>query len=493
MRNPFKRSKPKQTLALREFQTTVEGSESAIKQARLSPPDASVRIALRKLRAKSREEVRQNPLGRSIILAMTNNVLGAQGIQLRSRAEAEAKKALESAWRVWGKTCGFGGINWRSIQRQVLYSLIVDGEAFVQFGVRNGSLAVKVRDAQTIDPAQNELLPRGSSIRMGIEYTPVGEIVAYHFREPFFFGGIDGGETYQYPSSRTTERIPANRILHIYDREVPGTTRGVPWLIPSLIAMELLRHYAESAKIAARTAASVYGVISNPEGEHDLTEDQLTKYTNSAKLKPGGLLFPPEGYNATITTPTHPTTTYAPFTEATHREIAAGLGIAAHTLDGNLSGINFSAGRIGSLNERETFASIRQLLVDDLHDPVFAAWLPIAFVGGLPGSLEELADSEFVGKAQPHIQPREAATADRMYFDMKAKTLSEIIRDRGADPRDVFQEAADEIAIFEELGLAYPTATAPPRPQPESDDDDGEESEEDSEGNNRPPAAAAGE
>ena len=356
---------------------------------------------------------------------------------------------------------GTGGDNWCDIERQVLYSLIVDGEALVEFGARNGTLCVRVRDAQTLDPYTNAVGRNGTVVRMGIERDAQNEPVAYHFQEPTFVGGAFGNESYHIGGTGfRTERVPADRILHIFDRSIPGTTRGVPWIVPATISAELLRHYTTSAMIAARTSANLYAVMTKSDGEvGDFDTEDRKEFGREAKLKAAGILVAPEGYGVDVTTPTHPTGTYEPFTNSTHRQIAASVGIAAHTLDGNLAGINFSAGRIGAMNERETYGVIRQMIADGLHDRVFAKWLPFAYLTGLPGRMDELSDVAFVAKGFDHIQPGEQATADKINIELRLKSLSEVIRDRGEDPADVFKQIADDQAALKKMGLKYPSSS----------------------------------
>ena len=118
----------------------------------------------------------------------------------------------------------------------------------------------------------------------------------------------------------------------------------------------------------------------------------------------------------------------------------------------------------------------------------------MAYVGPdrlrLVGELAMLEDVQFVGKAAEHIQPREQSAADKIYIELGVKSPSEVIRDRGEDPVDVFDEIKADKARFEELGLSYPSAqSAAPQQAPASDESESESEEEEDEEGNLPQAS----
>lgn len=473
------RSKPSNQLvpaedgSRRSYQTDLPNAPYATERPHLRPPAGDVRTKMRELRAHSRQEVQRGTLGSSILRAMQRNVLSAKGIMLRSRHRDPFSKALlERSWKAWGKTCGFGGDTWRDIERQVLRSLIVDGEAFVRFVAVDGALRLRCIDPHRIDPTFYAV--RGdNAIRMGIEYDPAGDVVAYWLTDPPVVLGAWSAETYQdgaYPNIR----LPAAQVLHIYDRSTVAVGRGIPWLAPTTVAVELLRHFADAVKVASLTGANMYAIAKKlgEGGSMPFTDKDRKDLSENTRLKPGGIFVMPEDWDVEVVTPTQPTAAYEPFTKAAHSEIASAVGIATHTLTGDLSGINFSAGRIGALSERETFSIVRQMIIDGLHEKAFDDWLQIAYAAGMPGEMDAYRDVVFVGKAFEHIQPREQANAYKTYVEMGVMSPSEVIRDRGEDPDDVFTEIGKDKKRLESMGLPYPTSS------PNSGEDDATETDE---------------
>ena len=188
----------------------------------------------------------------------------------------------------------------------------------------------------------------------------------------------------------------------------------------------------------------------------------------------------------------HPNTGYDPFTKNQLRGAAAGLGVAYHSLASDLSGVNFSAGRIGEMSMQRTWLIIRKMIVDRIHIPLFERWIAEAVLMGDSGvpfmPLDQMQAVRFVGPGFPPIQPREAAAANESAIKNRLKSRSEIIREQGGDPVDVFEELAGEEELLKELGLQ--SAAPDPADMPDKGDGDGDEdpddnSGEDAEGNNK--------
>ena len=103
-------------------------------------------------------------------------------------------------------------------------------------------------------------------------------------------------------------------------------------------------------------------------------------------------------------------------------------------------------------------------------------------------------EARFIGPGFEHIQPREAATANNMAIKDRTTTRSQIIREQGREPSEVFAEAAEEEEDLRELGLAT-MLDDPPDDEPangdDADENDGEtnDGDEDAEGNLKKNAA----
>ena len=116
------------------------------------------------------------------------------------------------------------------IQRQVLDAVVRDGEAliYVHEGRSNPhGIQLELMTADRLDVDKNEVLQNGNIIRMGIEMEQrIRRPVAYWINvkenplyESFAFSPAVGG---------TYERIPAERIIHVFHSDRMEQSRGVP-------------------------------------------------------------------------------------------------------------------------------------------------------------------------------------------------------------------------------------------------------------------------
>ena len=170
----------------------------------------------------------------------------------------------------------------------------------------------------------------------------------------------------------------------------------------------------------------------------------------------------PDGAELKDWQPQFPSGDFAVFNKAMLRGIAAGFGVLYNNLANDLEHVNFSSIRQGTLDEREHWKEMQQWLIESLIEPVFGAWLPRALlagritVKGRPLKAERLARYAAVSW-QPRrwawIDPRadiEAAVAAK---NQMLLSPSQIIREQGRDPSDVWAEIAADIEQMRMAGI----------------------------------------
>ena len=477
-RRPVKRRRPGVVME-RAWRPGLPGAGLGAKDhAPNRPVDHDVYDAIRKLRPTARQEVQNGSAAASYVHAAQRNIIGHAG--LKPRSNDSERERIEELWADWSASCGVDGESFWELERGIVLSLITDGEAFFRYSRdADGRLRILVMDPGRLDEEYNKKVP-GGEVVMGVEKRD-GVTVAYHFRigsTPKFPAGSD------YTRTGKRQRIPADEVLAVMWRQFPLQTRGIPILAPVLVAIEQLRHYETSEMVASRMATRRAGYITTPEGEavfgdapddvedsgdrleegeRDPVEDSRELWWRQQYAGGGGVnygadlteLDPGQGYIPDQFD--HPKAGYEPFSKSQQRSIAAGLGLSYHALSGDLSGINFSAGRIGELASRQTWASLRRLITMRFHQPLFRKFVEeMSLRGELRGLPSDLAKVTWAGEQPPSIQPREQARAEEVALLNKTKSLSEVIMDSGREPAAVFAQIAEDIAALEALGLTYP-------------------------------------
>lgn len=449
----------------------------------------------RVLVARSREQAANNDYGKSFLRMARQNIVGPQGITLRAESKDDkgkldtlANEAIEWAWFDWGQkdNCDVTGKkSWREIQKSCVNSAVKDGEFMLRmiYGADAGpwGFAIQVLDPQRcpID-LKEDRLRSGGFIRQGIEFNRYGRPIAY------YFGTTDETETDYRHGGKNYTRIPADEIVHGFLEDMVGQKRGLPWMATALFRMRQLNAMEEASIINARTSANKRGFITWKDGqgpEFDADEEDLT-----IDSEPGEWQVLPAGAEVNESSPQYPSGEYAQFMKQCLRGMSAGFGVMYNNLASDLEGVSFSSIRQGTLDEREHWKDMQEWLIENLHQPVFAKWLPRALLGqkilvkGRPLKPERLTRYSAVswqGRRWAWIDPRADVDAAVDAKNNMLKSPSDIIREQGADPMAVWAQSGRDVkamieayvkegldeAIAKELVLLS-MGRQPPKPVP---------------------------
>ncbi|OGR93701.1 MAG: phage portal protein [Elusimicrobia bacterium RBG_16_66_12] len=436
-------------------------------------PDEEIETTLRRLRARSRERVRNHCYARRFQIMLKTNTVGPQGIQIQvqstfpdGRLDDALNSVVEAAWRDWSRpeNCDVAErYSWRQMQELWITTIARDGECLARLYPDRGPYGLQL---QLIDPEMLpvdynvDALPGGGAIRMGIEIDSVGKPVAYHLRK------AAATDRYYTISIAPYERIPARWILHGFVPDAIGQRRGIPWYAAALNEMRHLGGYTEAAVIAARVGAAKGGWLKPTEtGEGFVGEDEDEEKRPIIEAEPGTLGELPQGFDVVQFTPEYPRGEFPEFVKAMLRGIASALGVSYTSLANDLENVNYSSARVGVLDERAVFEGLQNSIVEGLCRPVYERWLEIVLLGGLIRigteripieRWQKLRNVSWQGRRWPWVDPLKDAQAATVDIEQGIRSRSEAIRERGRDPDEVWREIAKERDQLQELGLKFP-------------------------------------
>jgi len=434
-----------------------------------TPPDTDIRRSLRILRARSRELAQNNDHVRRFFSLLKTNVLGDSGIILQSRVtdvggkiDEVAATAIEKSWVEW---CKRGSaevtrkLSFTLMTKVALETVARDGECFIRlhrgFDNRHG-FALELIDPEAVAVDYDVLHRKGAQneIRMGVELDEWGAEVAYHLRA--------GSTDHYFYTGATYTRIPADEMIHLQLIEAPNQTRSVPWITSALLRLGMLGGYEEAELTAARVGASkmgffTSGIDSAGYGQQEDGGDLVVD------MEPGEFEELPAGVDFKPFDPQHPTSAYGDFVKEVLRAIASGLGVSYNSLANDLEGVNFSSLRQGAIDERNTWKMLQNWIIESLHERVFNEWVEMALLHGIPtgfgGNLRP-ADVERYSAAswQPRrwqwVDPLKEMRAHESALALGVRSVSEIIREQGRDPLDVWREIKRDREMMVELGIS---------------------------------------
>jgi len=347
--------------------------------------DAEIRWSLRDLRNRSRDLERNNEYARRYLQLLQTNIVGESGFRLQLKGrnidgtiDMAGNNIIEAAWEEFSRLGGptvDGKMSMTDLSNHVIRGMARDGEVFLHIVNKNylrHGIGVQIIEPDRVDDQMNETLRDGNQVRMGIELdSSTRRVAAYHVL-------VNNPGDYDYATTTTgtfRQRIPADRMLHVYVQERADQTRGVPWFVTAMPALKMLHGYREAELVAARVGAAKMGFFTSPAGDGFTADGYEDTFTPLYDAEAGTFHQLPAGVDFKAFDPTHPTTAFADFEKAILRGIAGGLGVSYTALANDLEGTSYSSIRQGALEERDFYKTQQRFMIEHFIDPMFRLWM----------------------------------------------------------------------------------------------------------------------
>ena len=443
--------------------------------------DGEIRNALPILRRRSRELVQNEPLAKRYLSLLNTQVIGRQGIKLQMKARNDdssldlpANSLVETLWNQWSRKsnpmysgCDVSGkFTFLDIQRQVLDAVVRDGEAliYVHEGRKNPhGIQLELLTADRLDVEKNEVLQNKNVIRMGIEQEHrTRRPVAYWINvkenplyESFSFSSEVGG---------IYERIPADRIIHVFHSDRMEQSRGIPWMASSMPHLKLLQTYLENEVVASSLASAKVATVTNNTGDEYVGSGVEDSYTPLTSMEAGSIEQLPSGWEMNPLEFSHPTSQFPAMVETVIQHIASGLSVPYSDLSSDMTGASYSSLRQEQLQAREYYRTVQTWFIDQFIDPVFQRWLASALTTPdqngraiLPLPVEKFdkwsEGAFFYPRGFEGVDPLKDANAKQVGLKNGFVSLQDIASDRGTDLESLFAQHQQAKALAEQYGI----------------------------------------
>jgi lambda family phage portal protein len=450
--------------------------------------DADVEASLEILRGRSRNLAANSHVARRYLQLVGTNVVGPDGFTMRARVvdgagpsatlDRLANDAIQSHWWAWcqpSECDAAGRQSFADMCRVIVEGVARDGDALVRFvRTRESTYGVQLRllDIDRLDTRYSVTLPDGNVIRMGVELTPSGRPVAYHLYQKHPNDTAPGVQT-----SSVRERVPASEVLHVFRADRPEQTRGYPWMHAVMSSVNMLDGFLESAVVNARVGAGKVGWVKLPSQDGgQIGDEEQIDGTIMLNGEPGTIGVLPQDAEMVDWSPDYPHEQFAPFVNAMMRAIASGLGLATHSLSGDMTQVNYTSSRTAELSERDQWMALQEWFISAFVMPVAQAWLATALLRGaitmpngsaLPAAKRAkfAAGIAFQGRRWKWVDPQKEANGHIAAIDAGLTSRTQVATEQGRDIEEVLQELAAEQARMRELGIELASAPRPPAPQ----------------------------
>lgn len=419
--------------------------------------NAEIGPAAARIRARSRDLVRNNPHAARAARVMVSNLVGAGIVPRLDTDDRGAKLAARDDWRAFSDNCDPEGLtDFYGIQALAARTVFESGEALIQLlprpNVRNlrVPLQLRVLEPDYLDWAKTHEVAGGGAVVQGVEYDRSGRRVAYWLFDQH------PGET--LPSVRrkyASVRVPAARILPVFDRMRPGQVHGVPWLAPAVLRLRDIADYDEAElvrkKIEACFAAFVKrsGNATSPLAKSTTTDDSGRRIE---RLSPGMVQYLGLDEDVAFASPAA-SEGYAEYMKVQLHAVAAGTGCTYEQLTGDLEGVNYSSIREGKV-EYWQLLDVWQwhMVIPQACRPVWSAFQEArAIAGRVPQN--GLGAAIWAPPKRAWVDPAKDVKAQVEAIRSGLLTLRDAIAARGEDPDEQLDEIAATLKELDEKGI----------------------------------------
>ena len=421
------------------------------------------------IRSRARYFVANNPWASNGVSALVSGLVGF-GIKPASQhPDAGSRASIGAAFGTWAKRADAESrTDLFGIQAAAVRAMIVDGEAFLHMETRANGLRLRLLPAEMVDESDTRDLPNGGYVVAGIEFNAAGQRVAYHV--------LKARPTEVFASTYGTIRVPAEDMLHLMHPLGAGQVRGVSWLAPVLLRLSELDQLEDALAVGVKTAAMFAGLLvdQNGTGEPFDASDESGILTRG--LEPGVLQRLPSGFDIRFSTPQQAQQT-AEFVSHQIRAIAAGLGVPAHLVSGDLREANYGSLRAGMVAFRQKLEGIQfGTIIPQLCGPIWErAVSALILRGDLPAADFEAAAALWLGAEHypppmPWIDPAKDVAAIRDALEAGLMSRRQAVAERGFDIETLDSEIAADRERETRLQLNFTPRAATPEPKDTGDE-----------------------
>lgn len=455
-------------LALRRFRSRVQmalsGSYHGASTTRvgtrswtpsLTDADSDILFDLPMLRARSRDEIRNNPIAGGAVNTTVTNVVG-RGLVPQSTIDRSVLNMSDDEADEWEGTTErefalFAesknaslerALNFYEQQDVVFRQTLENGDVFALSAWRRRpdspyGLTVQLIEADRVGGPQ--ILSAGNGkIVSGVEKDADGAAVAIHVANRNAYSAVDRRALKYTRVDVFAKRTGRRQVLQLYRHLRLGQTRGVPFLAPVIATLKQLSRYHE-AELQAAIVAGLFTVFiksQDAEGNVSVTpaENITTDETkDEIKLSAGGLVALAPGEDVTAPNPGRPNAAFDPFVQSLTRYIGIALEIPYEVLVKHFTA-SYSAARAALLEAWKFFYGRRSWLEDNYCKPVYEWWMDEAVALGrisAPGYFDDpilrqaYLGSKWTGPAKGMINEKAEVEAAVLRLENDISTLTE--------------------------------------------------------------------
>jgi lambda family phage portal protein len=465
---------------------TTEGNRRHWANAdHLSAQAANSPFVRSKLRSRSRYEIANNGYAKGLVRRRTNDTIGT-GPRLQidlpesyvdpdfqrsiatgseQATASDLAREVERRWCEWCHATGFA-----DKIRLAATAEDSDGEVFGVFTTNPKLPAtgpqLDVRLYETDQISTPDQFIQSATATDGIVLDAHGNPVEYHFLHQHPGDDFFGFDPLDYV------KVPAERVVHLFEKHRPGQLRGIPILTPGLPLYAILRRHTLANLLTAEAQSRINAVIKqehalaqcDPDDEEADADDGAGEQIHFAGTQ---MLTLSAGQDVETLHQTAPGPAYKEFKSEVLTEAGCSAGAPRNVSIGSSADYNYSSGRLDQLPYQAECRIRRERFERTLLVRTFRLWLEEALLipGYLPAGLPPFSQwsVHWHWDGFPSIDPFKDAKAVEVRKALGLSTDAEELAREGKDWREHYAQLAREKKERIRLGIEPEALLASPK------------------------------
>lgn len=502
--------------AMRIYDGAAGGRRASAWRDRHTSANSELQLAIRPLRDRSRDLVRNTPHAPRMLDVLVSHTVGTGITPVSTTGKDKVDRQVTQLWEDWTHQADVTEVlGFNAMMALALRSMIESGEVVARY--IDMPLDSKVRGERAAVPMQLQLLEADyiDSFRDGI----YGDIFGQDYGLQKSRMGVGLGDYDKrvglwlwpyHPGEITTinlrplvsEFVKQDELLHMFKMLRPGQVRGVPWFAPILTTSRDLNDFIDACNVKARVEACFSAFISNDDQSAPMM-DQDPNFVGSdgmsasnplatvTALEPGMIKELRAGQKIDFAQPTT-NTQIEPIMMYNLQAMASGVGCTYDQMTGDLRQANYSSLRAGKLEFWDLVAQLQKFTVIPMFcRPIRARVINRAILAGRLPPRKDNYPCDWIVPAKAMVDPKKDFDAARNAVRAGAMTPQDFVASFGGNWRDSLESFKAYFEMADDLGVVVDTdvskvdqhgrqPTKPDDPNAKTDDasDDAESSKE---------------
>lgn len=407
--------------------------------------DTEIWNAGARLRDRSRDLVRNDPLALKAVDVLISNIVG-EGILPRPNTGDKAKnKIIAKAFDEWAQNdCDADGqLDFYGMQALMVSEMIEAGEVLVRRRLRKASdglsvpLQLQTIEADQLDAMRNGPISGGapnSYTVQGVEFDSIGR------RQAYWIYPYHPGSNFVDPRlTLMSKAVPAEDIVHLYEKR-RTQVRGVPWCHSAITRHRSFADYDVAELTRKKIEASVAGFVTSPDEDEEGIAPQVVDADGNIveQFEPGMIAFLRGGKDIKFNTPAA-VGGYKEYSTVQQRAIASGWRVPYELISNDLSDVNYSSIRAGMVEFRRLVRRWQwHFVIPMALQRIWDWWCEAAFIAGkIPDPVVPVI---WTPPKFDYVNPADDADAELTEIRAGIRSYQDVIRSHGEDPDEVLDE-----------------------------------------------------